>query len=104
MNTKLSLMMYRLKYLGKSELISAIYFDACSLLWLEKRDDAGINMSQNKYNKMLIVECRWCVYENSLPTSFNRGVYLKFFTIKLDTKYTEGTLDAHCLHIKILYV
>ena len=53
---------------------------------------------------MLIVEHRWCVYENSLLSSFNVGVYLKFFPIKLDKKYTKGTLNAHGLHVKILYV
>lgn len=44
---------------------------------------------------MFVVECRWCVCENSLPSSFNMGVCLKFFTIKLDKKYAKDVINAH---------
>lgn len=90
MNTKLSLMMCLLKYLGKSELRSAIYFDVCSLFQMEK---GGCYMNKhvtNEYSKTLIVESRWCVCENSLVNTFNMGACMfEIFHSKIIQKYLK---------------
>lgn len=54
---------------------------------------------------MLVVECKWCVYENSLPSSFNVSVYLKFFTIKLDKKIYKGySIQRHIAYTSKYYM
>lgn len=85
-----------------AEIFREKWTDVCNIFWCLQFTLVGKNgWYMNKYvtkwvySKMFVVECRWCVYENSLPSSFNMGVYLKFFTIKLDKKYTKDVINAH---------